>query len=469
MTPTLDGRLQTRIFLGVSVGVLWTAVIVPFLPEPAGVSTGMAYDMAFGSLLVMIVYGLVWELLYQALQQLRWDKDWPSLFALLSVLIEAPLVWILDFLFPIMSMSGSGMQMPGPMGPMSSSPGLPSPYLPAFAIHIGTTWAVMWLFSQGPMRVICVHWRFEGGRVLDGAHPESLPADGKPQIPRRAGASAGLPEATLSERARWNESAIAADLVQGITCGRGHFGYPGLRYCMICGVSLLPLTGTLVLGPRPPLGVLIFSDGTRYVVERDLRLAQEESGNLTVGCRDEIPAATALAEIRLAGWQPVVSSALYSIDVALPDGGSLRVAPGAVLATLKPGTEFMIGTHRIRYESPYQPNEPVPPAPGPRSRFPGGNGTVMPRAATLTRPPGPGRSRRLNSSGRQSVRKTHDERRRKLASRSAFRPASSMRSEAPTAAATVISNISSALWPAALSSSMSESVTVQGPLLTLSV
>jgi hypothetical protein len=344
--------------------------------------------MAFGSLLVMIVYGLVWEQLYQALQQLRWDKDWPSIFALLSVLVEAPLVWLLDFLFPIMSMSGSGMQMSGPMGPMSSSPGLPSPYFPAFAIHIGTTWAAMWLFSQGPMRVICVRWRFEGARVLGAVLPESPPADGQPQIPWREGnGTAGV---RLADAVPSLKDAAAGDLVQGITCGRGHFGYPGRRYCMICGVSLPPLTGTLGPGLRPPLGVLIFDDGARYVVDHDLRLAQVgESGTLTVGHRDEIPA-PALAEIRLAGWQPVVSSELYSIEVALPGGGRLHVAPGAVLAEMRPGTEFTIGKHRIRYESPYHPAD-------------------------------------------------WD------ASRSAFRPASSIRSEAPSAAATVISNISSSL------------------------
>lgn len=378
MTPTLDGRLQTRIFLGVTVGVLWTAVIVPFLPEPAGVSMGMAYDMAFGSLLVMIVYGLVWEHLYQALQQLRWDKDWPSVFALLSVLAEAPLVWILDFLFPVMSMSGSGMQMSGPMGPMSSSPGLPSPYFPAFAIHVGTTWVAMWLFSQGPMRVISVRWRFEGGRVLNALLPASAPADDQLEAARNS-MDTEFTAYPASVRAQWNKSAAPGDLVHGITCGNGHFGYPGLRYCMICGVSLLPLTGTLGYGRRPPLGVLIFDDGARHVVEHDLRLAQvEESGSLTAGRRDEIPAATALAEIRLAGWQPVVSSELNGIDVALPGGERLHVAPGAVLATLRPGTEFTVGGHRVRYESPYQPNDLELPVQGPLSRLMSGNGATAP-------------------------------------------------------------------------------------------
>lgn len=384
MTPTLEGRLQTRIFLGATVGVLWTAIITPFLPEPAGVSLGMSYDMAFGSLLVMVVYGLVWEHLYHALQQLRWDKDWPSVFALLSVVVEAPLVWLLDFLFPIMSMSGSGMQMSGPMGPMSSSPGLPSPYFAGFVIHIATTWAVMWLFTQGPMRVICVRWRFEGGRVLSARLPESLPARSKPQVPGREGDGAAappLPQAAqdsvdvgftaghVGERAQLNGPAGAGDLVQGITCGRGHFCHAGLRYCMVCGVSLQPLTGPAGLGWRPPLGVLILDDGTRYIIDCDLRLAQAEGPErLTVGHHDEIPAAAALAEIRLAGWQPVVSSELYGINVTLPGGGHLHVAPGAVLAALRPGTEFTIGDHRIRYESPYQPTGLERPVRGPQSR-----------------------------------------------------------------------------------------------------
>lgn len=396
MTPTLEGRLQTRIFLGVVVGVLWTAVIVPFLPEPAGVTLGMSYDMAFGSLLVMTIYGLVWEFLYHALQQLRWDKDWPAIFALLAVLVEAPLVWMLDFLFPIMAMSGTSMQMSGPMGPMSGSAALPSPYFPGFAIHVGTTWALIWLFTQGPMRVICVRWRFEGGRVLSARPAESLPADSQPQLPLgevNGVAAAKLPEAVSSSadakrtayavngrarngRPQRDGPAVPGDLVQGITCGNGHFCHPGLRYCMLCGMSL-PLTGALGPGRRPPLGVLILADGARHVVDHDLRLVQVEGPEgLIVGDRDQIPAAAAAAEIRLAGWRAVVSSELYRIEVDLPDGGHLRVAPDAMPAVLRPGAEFTVGKHRVRYESPYQPASLDASAYGPGTRLGQGNGAA---------------------------------------------------------------------------------------------
>jgi hypothetical protein len=383
MTPTLEGRLQTRIFLAVTVGVLWTAIIAPFLPEPAGVTMGMSYSMAFGSLVLMAGYGLIWEHLYHGLQQRRWDRDWPSVFALLSVLAEAPLVWFLDHLFPVMSGAMAGMS--GTTAVLSGSVGLASPYLPGFAVHIGTTWVAMWLFSQGPMRVVCVRWRFEGGRVVYSRLPESPPRGGRheisgpegngtvaarvPQAPPSA-AAAGLRVYRGTGRAQPDPVPAAGteDLVEGVMCGHGHFGHPGLRYCLVCGVSLQPLTGAPGLGRRPPLGILILADGATHVLDHDVRLVQAEgSGNLAARRRDEIPAASALAEIRLAGWQPVVSSDRCRIAVALPGGGDLQVAPG-VPARLLPGAEFTVGTHRIRYESPYEPDglDLARPAPGVR-------------------------------------------------------------------------------------------------------
>jgi hypothetical protein len=36
----------------------------------------------------------------------------------------------------------------------------------AFVVGFGTTWFVTWLFVNGPMRVLSVHWRFRGGRLV---------------------------------------------------------------------------------------------------------------------------------------------------------------------------------------------------------------------------------------------------------------------------------------------------------------
>ncbi len=38
--------------------------------------------------------------------------------------------------------------------------------LPAFLLQFVTTWLVLWLTVNGPMRVPFVHWRFRGGRLV---------------------------------------------------------------------------------------------------------------------------------------------------------------------------------------------------------------------------------------------------------------------------------------------------------------
>lgn len=151
MTPTLRGRLQTRVVVAGTVGSLWAALITPLLPRPdwAGrpPTLGAMYAMAFGGLALVVVAGLLWELVYHALQQLRWDKDWPSLFALVTAVNEGASTWVL--------LHGVGV-VPGPLS-------LSSPFFPAFAVLFGSTWLVLWLFLQGPIRVIAPRWRYRGG------------------------------------------------------------------------------------------------------------------------------------------------------------------------------------------------------------------------------------------------------------------------------------------------------------------
>lgn len=410
MTPTLEGRIQTRLFLAATIGVLWTALIVPFLPRPGGVTDGMwtwgmRYSMAFISLLLMAIYGLVWEHLYHRLQQRRWDRDWPTLFGLLTIINEAPVVWLMGILFfPIMAgptpemltvhdggIAGPhpGMSDPIPdmVGYLDTSDSLTfgSPYFIPYLIHVVTTWVVMWLFSQGPMRAIFIRWRFEGGRVVHSRIPETPvpdssladslpPPGGRPELDQTRPDEDPTPAngAPASPNGDPASSNADGELVEGGVCGHGHFGHPDLRYCMICGGPQPRSNGTRALGRRPPVGILIFDDGTTHVLDGDVRLAPSEGptraegpaqaegpDTLTTGRFDEVDAASALAEIRLAGWQPAVSSDLHPIDLALPDGEQLRVVPGES-ARLSPGAEFTIATHRIRYESPYHSADPDP-------------------------------------------------------------------------------------------------------------
>jgi hypothetical protein len=144
--PTLNGRIQTRIFLLAVDGSIWTLIITPILPIDAPLST--AYKVTFSVLLVTTVLGVLWELLYHAIQQFRWEKDWPTLFGLLTAIPEGLLVW---FLFRAGAV------------PWIDPDALPGP---AFVIDFATTWLVVWLVANGPMRVPFIHWRIRGGRLI---------------------------------------------------------------------------------------------------------------------------------------------------------------------------------------------------------------------------------------------------------------------------------------------------------------
>jgi hypothetical protein len=140
----LNGRIQTRIFVTAVIGSIWTLIITPILPT--GAPLGDSYRTTFTILGMIIVLGIVWELIYHAIQQFRWEKDWPTIFGLLTAINEGLLVWFLV----------AGGAIPW----IESIPG------PAFVIHFVTTWLVVWLWVNGPMRVPFIHWRINGGRLV---------------------------------------------------------------------------------------------------------------------------------------------------------------------------------------------------------------------------------------------------------------------------------------------------------------
>ncbi len=144
MVPTLMGRLQTRVFATAVIGGLWAVLISPFLP---GMGTlGERYAAMYGVLLIVGVLGLIWELIYHGLQQFRWEKDWPTLFGLLTALNEGVAAYVV---------ARSGIV-----------PATEDITGGAFLLGFVTTWVVIWLFLNGPMRIFTVHWRFNGGRLI---------------------------------------------------------------------------------------------------------------------------------------------------------------------------------------------------------------------------------------------------------------------------------------------------------------
>ena len=145
MVPTLNGRIQTRLFLLAVVGGLITLVIVPVLPGNAPI--GDKYRDGFLVLASVAVLGVLWEFLYHFLMQWRWEKDWPTLFGLVTSVPEGLLVWFLL----------SAGAIPGIVGTVSGA---------AFLIQFSLVWLGVWLVANGPMRVPFIRWRFHGGRLL---------------------------------------------------------------------------------------------------------------------------------------------------------------------------------------------------------------------------------------------------------------------------------------------------------------
>ncbi|WP_370333868.1 hypothetical protein [Mycolicibacterium hippocampi] len=142
MTPTLLGRIQTRWLLLLLVGVPWTVVICPLLlPFAGGAGLGAVYELAFVSLAIVGVVGTAWEVGYHLLMQLRWEKDWPALFGLVTAVNEFATLILVLALF--------GYQL-------------------SFAVVLlfASVWLWMWFVANGPLRVLFVHWRYRGGRVV---------------------------------------------------------------------------------------------------------------------------------------------------------------------------------------------------------------------------------------------------------------------------------------------------------------
>jgi uncharacterized membrane protein YozB (DUF420 family) len=136
MTPTLVGRWQTRLALLATLGLLITVVFVLLGRD----------DVFLRVLLYVAVFGVAWDVLYIALQRLRWDRDWPAAFQVLNGLTEGAFIFVLATVIGL--------------------PGLPRDIpLALFAVHYGLVWLAVFLWTQGPMRAIFPFWRFHGGTI----------------------------------------------------------------------------------------------------------------------------------------------------------------------------------------------------------------------------------------------------------------------------------------------------------------
>ena len=59
-------------------------------------------------------------------------------------------------------------------------------------------------------------------------------------------------------------------VVQGLKCSRGHFNDPRTRFCATCGIAMHQTSFILTEDVRPPLGVLVMSDGSYHTLVTSL-------------------------------------------------------------------------------------------------------------------------------------------------------------------------------------------------------
>ena len=145
MVPTLAGRVQTRLALLAVIGGLVTALVGPFLPAAAPLS--VRHRDGYLVLAAVAALGIGWECLYHLLMQWRWEKDWPILFGLATLVPEGLLIWEL-------LRAGA---IPGLAGTVGAA---------AFCTQFLAVWLSAWLIANGPMRVPLLRWRFRGGRLV---------------------------------------------------------------------------------------------------------------------------------------------------------------------------------------------------------------------------------------------------------------------------------------------------------------
>lgn len=156
--------------------------------------------------------------------------------------------------------------------------------------------------------------------------------------------------------------AVPMPTILGVYCKNGHFDDPDARFCAVCGISMNQQTLARKPGPRPPLGVLAFDDGsifqldTDYVIGRDPGLSPEvAAGHARPLCvtDDAGIVSRAHAALQLDGWRVLVKDLGSANGTRIrPHGGESdeQLAPH-VPAELTPGSHVDLGGCGFRYES----------------------------------------------------------------------------------------------------------------------
>lgn len=128
----------------------------------------------------------------------------------------------------------------------------------------------------------------------------------------------------------------------GVWCDAGHVTSPDRPECRVCGLPVPPQAPILVA--RPPLGVLVFDNGDRVVIDRPVILGRDpkvvSSPDPEVPVLHPVQSATGQvsrthAEVRASGWDVVLT------DLEAMNGTALT-APGASPVAIEPGVPTVL-------------------------------------------------------------------------------------------------------------------------------
>lgn len=150
--------------------------------------------------------------------------------------------------------------------------------------------------------------------------------------------------------------------VVGVYCKNGHFDDPEARFCAVCGISMTQQTLVPKPGPRPPLGVLAFDDGSIFQLDSDYVIGRDPGLSPSVVAGQARPlciaddagiVSRAHVGVKLDGWRVLVT------DLGSANGTRIRQRddepdqplPPRVSTELLPGSHVDLGGHGFRYES----------------------------------------------------------------------------------------------------------------------
>ncbi|MFN2496567.1 MAG: FHA domain-containing protein [Pseudonocardiaceae bacterium] len=183
-----------------------------------------------------------------------------------------------------------------------------------------------------------------------------VPPDEKPREP--------LPKATGEQEPHGASPPEPGQgvLAEGFLCSRGHLNNPRARFCATCGIRMAERTGVIVTGIRPPLGLLVFDDGTSFTLDEDYLLGRQpdvdervRDGSLRPLMVDDQHGLVSRAhlEIQLREWDVYLNDtgSANGTFVATPGAPAWSaLVPGQPLR-LPPGTRVSIGSRWFVFES----------------------------------------------------------------------------------------------------------------------